>query len=187
MQKELSNIKNDKSGKYFQDLKSLLKSQLNPYMDINTLNLNENLQIIISSNPLNKLSLLLISTLNIDEDGILIYDIKSKILKFILINPVRDFNNLLREVKCMIFIGGTMKPFDDFYNLFPSLNKEQILTFEGEHIINQGSILPYIIGNNILSNNEVFTFTYDAMKKNGEQNIHYLLEYIKHCSVFSKL
>ena len=188
LQKEVTNIKNDKTGKYLEDLKSLLKSQLNPYIDITTLNINEYLQIIVSSSPLNKLSLMLLGTLNVDEDGILIYDIKSKFLKFILINPVRDFNNLLREIKCIIFIGGTMKPFDDFYNLFPTLNKNQILTFEGEHIINKGSILPYIISNNILCNNDIYTFTYDAMKKNGEQNIHYLLEFINiYYDLFKKI
>ena len=71
-----------------------------------------------------------------------------------------------------------MKPFDDYYNLFPSIDKKKILTFEGEHIINKGSILPYILSINILCNNEIFTFTYESMKKNSEINFHYLLEYI---------
>ena len=185
LQKETSNIKNDKSNSYSKKLNDILFPQISDYLgpkniDINNYLkfLNTYLQIYSSNTPLNKLCLFLIGILNIDEDGLLIYDTKISTLKFILINPVRDFNYLLRETKCMIFIGGTMKPFDDFYNLFPDLNKEQILTFEGEHIIKQGSILPYIISNNILSNNEIYTFTYDSMKTNSEMNIHYLLEYI---------
>ena len=79
--------------------------------------INNYFQIYTSTNPLNKLSLFLIGILNVDEDGLLIYDTKLNCLKFILINPVRDFNYLLRETKCMIFIGGTMKPCDDFYNV----------------------------------------------------------------------
>ena len=71
-----------------------------------------------------------------------------------------------------------MKPFDDFYNLFPSLNKNRILTFEGEHIIKKETILPFIFSNNIKCNNEIFTFTYESMKKNSEQNINCLLFYI---------
>ena len=69
-----------------------------------------------------------------------------------------------------------MKPFDDYYNLFPTLNKKRILIFEGEHIINKGKILPYIISNNILYNNEILSFTYESMKINGELYIHFLLE-----------
>ena len=185
LQKEISNIKNDKSNSYSKKLNDILFPQISDYLDPKNIDinnylkfLNTYLQIYSSNTPLNKLCLFLIGILNIDEDGLLIYDTKISTLKFILINPVRDFNYLLRETKCMIFIGGTMKPFDDFYNLFPDLNKEQILTFEGEHIIKQGSILPYIISNNILSNNEIYTFTYDSMKTNSEMNIHYLLEYI---------
>ena len=185
LQKEITNIKNDKSNAYSKKLNDILSSQISNYLDTKDIDiknytkfLNTYLQIYISTSPLNKLCLFLIGILNIDEDGLLIYDTKLNTLRFILINPVRDFNFLLRETKCMIFIGGTMKPFDDFYNLFPDLNKNQILTFEGEHIIKQGSILPYIISNNILSNNEIYTFTYESMKINSEMNIHYLLEYI---------
>ena len=185
LQKEITNIKNDKSNNYSINLNNLLSKELSEFIDQKNIDIKNYskfiqnyLQIYISTNPISKLSLLLIGILNIDEDGVLLYDIKSNILKFILINPVRDFNYLLRETKCMIFIGGTMKPFDEFYNLFPDLNKEQIITFEGEHIIKPGSILPYIINNNILSNNEIFTFTYESMKTNSELNIHYILEYI---------
>ena len=185
LQKEISNINSDKSNKYSQKLINLLNPQLSEFIDSKKIETNNfsklisnYLQIYTTSNPLNKLSLFLIGILNVDEDGLLIYDNKLNLLKFTLINPVRDFNYLLREVKCMIFIGGTMKPFDDFYNLFPELNKEQILIYEGEHIIKEGSLLPYIISNNILCNNEIYTFTYESMKTNSELNIHYLLEYI---------
>ena len=185
LQKEISIIKSDKSSKYSKQLSDLLNPELSEFIDIKNIDMNNFVkfinnyfQIYTSTNPLNKLSLFLIGILNVDEDGLLIYDTKINCLKFILINPVRDFNYLLRETKCMIFIGGTMKPFDDFYNLFPELNKNQIITYEGEHIIKQGSILPYIISNNILSNNEIYSFTYESMKSNSELNIHYLLYYI---------
>ena len=185
LQKEINNIKNDKKSEYCKKLYEILQPQLKQYIEnnndfINNIGkfLNHYLQIIISSNPLNKLSLLLMGILNVDDDGLLLYHKKLNILKFILINPIRDFNYLLKEVKCLIFIGGTMKPFDDYYNLFPTINRKKILTFEGEHIINKGSILPFILSNNIFCNNEIFSFTYESMKKNSEQNIHYLLEFI---------
>ena len=185
LQKEINNIKNDKKREYNKKIFKLLEPQIkqyneNNYYFINNIEklLNHYLQIIISTTPLNKLSLLLMGILNVDDDGLLLYHKKLNILKFILINPIREFNHLLKEAKCLIFIGGTMKPFDDYYNLFPTINRKKILTFEGEHIINKGSILPFILSNNILCNNEIFSFTYESMKKNSEQNIHYLLEFI---------
>ena len=185
LQKEINNIKNDKSNEYNKIIRELLLPQVKQYIEDNK-DFNNNiekfinyyLQILLSSNPLNKLSLLLIGISNVDDDGLLLYNKKLNLLKFILINPIRDFNHLLKEVKCIIFIGGTMKPFDDFYNLFPTINKQKILIFEGEHIINKGSIIPFILQNNVLSNNEIFTFTYESMKKDSELIIHYLLEYI---------
>jgi chromosome transmission fidelity protein 1 len=79
----------------------------------------------------------------------------------------------------LIFSGDSLKPFDDYYNLFPNLNKKQILKFEGDHIINQGNILPYIICNNIFCNNEILSFTNESMENDNDSlNIHYLLEYI---------
>ena len=182
LQKEINNIKNDKKNEYNKKIYDTLYPQIKQYININSDNfdnfLNKNLQIIISSNPLNKLCLLLVGILNVDDDGLLLYDKKLNKLKFILINPIRDFNCLIKEAKCIIFIGGTMKPFDDYYNLFPTLNKNKILTFEGEHIINKGSIMPFILCNNVLCNNEIYTFTYESMKNNYELNIHYLLKYI---------
>ena len=182
LQKEINNIKSDKKNEYSKKIFETLHPQIKKYVNItndNCLNfLNKNLQILISSNPLNKFCLLLLGILNIDDDGILFFDKKGNKLKFILINPTRDFNNLIKDVKCLIFIGGTMKPFDDYYNLFPTINKNKILTFEGEHIINKGSILPFILCNNILCNNEIFTFTYESMKNNSEMNIHYLLKVV---------
>ena len=185
LQKIINDIKNDKNNEFSKKISNLLQPQIKQYMDnFNDINnncikfLNYYLQILISSNPLNKFGLLLIGTLNVDDDGLLLYHKKNKMIKFILLNPTRDFNHLLKEAKCIIFIGGTMKPFDDYYNLFPSIDKKKILTFEGEHIINKGSILPYILSINILCNNEIFTFTYESMKKNSEINFHYLLEYI---------
>ena len=185
LQKEINSIKNDKKNEYNKKIIDLLSPQIKQYVEDNK-DFNNNidkflnyyLQILITSNPLNKLCLLLIGILNVDDDGLVLYNKKMNILKYILINPVRDFNHLIKEVKCIIFIGGTMKPFDDYYNLFPTINKQKILTFEGEHIIDKGSILPFILQNNILCNNEIFTFTYESMRNNTEQNIHSLLEYI---------
>ena len=184
-EKEINNIKNDISNEYSQKMKDLL-NQINEYIDIKDIDtnkydkfINTYLQIYIKSKPLNKLNLILIGILNNDEDGILIYDIKLELLKFILINPINYFNYLLKEVKCLIFSGDTLKPFDDYYNLFPNLNKKQILKFEGDHIINQGNILHYIICNNIFCNNEILSFTNESMENDNDSlNIHYLLEYI---------
>ena len=61
-----------------------------------------------------------------------------------------------------------MKPFDDYYNLFPNLNKKQILKFEGDHIINQGNILPYIICNNIFCNNEILSFINESKENDND-------------------
>ena len=163
LKKELDTIKKD--NEYKKKINEMLMNKINHFIEDKTINnicekyLGRYYQI-LNSNPLNKLCLLLIGTLNVDDDGLLLFDKKLNVLKFILINPIRDFNSLLKEVKCIIFIGGTLKPFDDYYNLFPNVNKDRILTFEGEHIINKGNILLSIIGNNFLCNNQIISFTY---------------------------
>ena len=191
LKKEIDDIKKD--IQYKKKINDMLMKKIGQFIeDKTTINICEKylshyLQI-LNSNPLNKLCLLLIGTLNVDDDGLLLFDKKLNVLEFILINPIRDFNSLLKEVKCIIFIGGTLKPFDDYYNLFPNLNKNRILTFEGEHIINKGSILLYIIGNNFLCNNQTISFTYESMKVNSELNIHYLLKIINdYYDLFKKM
>ena len=191
LKKELDTIKKD--NEYKKKINELLMNKINHFIEDKTINnicekyLGRYYQI-LNSNPLNKLCLLLIGTLNVDDDGLLLFDKKLNVLKFILINPIRDFNSLLKEVKCIIFIGGTLKPFDDYYNLFPNVNKDRILIFEGEHIINKGNILLSIIGNNFLCNNQIISFTYESMKINSELNIHYLLKIINdYYSLFKKL
>ena len=102
MQKEINNIKTDKKNKYNKKIIDLLKPQIKQYIENNKefftdieKSLNYYLQIIISSNPLNKFCLLLMGILNVDDDGLMLYHKRLDILKFILINPIRDFNHLL--------------------------------------------------------------------------------------------
>ena len=104
LQKIINDIKNDKNNEFSKKISNLLQPQIKQYMDnFNDINnncikfLNYYLQILISSNLLNKFGLLLIGTLNVDDDGLLLYHKKNKMIKFILLNPTRDFNHLLLE------------------------------------------------------------------------------------------
>ena len=143
------------------------------------LKIKDEYKIYISSNPILKLSLFLSGLTNIDSDGIIIYEKDNLKLKYIMLNPKREFSNLISEAKLIIFSGGTIQPFQDFYHLFgKDINKENIISFEGDHIIPKGNIKAFILSNDIFANNESFLFTYENMKKNNERNIHNLLLYI---------
>ena len=162
-------------------ISNLIKTQMN-YNKEKELNIKlRNLyNLYISTNPLSKLSIFLYGLTNIDSDGILIYEKENSKLKYLMLNPIREFSSLITEAKLVIFAGGTMKPFEDFYSLFgKNINKENIISFEGDHIIPNGNVKGFILSNDIYANNEPFIFTFENMKKNGMRNINNLLLYIK--------
>lgn len=62
-------------------------------------------------------------------------------IKFILTNANRHFDKIIKESKCIIMAGGTMKPMEEFNLLFSSLENSQIVKFEGTHVIEKNNIL----------------------------------------------
>ena len=145
--------------------------------NIDKININYFYKININYSPLNKISLFLQGLTNPDEDGIIIVDNEEKKLKFLMLNPQREFYNIINESKLIIFLGGTLKPFDDFYSLMK--NKEKILTFEGEHLIEKNSILSIIINKNFYNDNNNFCFNYENLQKNLSNIFENLLFIIK--------
>ena len=145
--------------------------------NIDKININYFYNINMNYLPLNKISLFLQGLTNPDEDGIIIVDNEKKKIQFLMLNPQREFYNIISESKLIIFLGGTLKPFDDFYSLIK--NKEKILTFEGEHLIEKNSILSIIINKNFYSDNKNFCFNYENLQKNISNIFENLLFIIK--------
>ena len=131
----------------------------------------------ITNDSCNRMILFIKGITNIDSDGVIIIT-KEKKIKFQMINPKREFAPLMKDAKKILFAGGTMQPFDDFYNLF-SLPKEFILSYEGEHVISSDHILPFTISNDIYNNNELFQLTYEQMNKKRNQYYHTILQCIQ--------
>lgn len=130
----------------------------------------------ISNDTTHKIVIFLKGITNVDGDGIVI--VNEKKIKFQMINPKREFASLVCEAKKIIFEGGTMQPFDDFFNLF-SLQKNQIKVYEGDHIINPENIFPLSISNDIYNNNEPLSFTYEQINKKKNQLYCTLLRVIQ--------
>ena len=142
----------------------------------------------ISNDICNKISLFLKGLTNTDDNAILILTSQSSqssqssqlTLKFQMINPIKEFEYLVTNAKAIVFAGGTLQPFDDFYNLLSSSSSSSaISTFIGTHIIPPTSIHTYTLAGNIFANNEPFTLTYDTTLHKKPLLYSSILQYIK--------
>jgi chromosome transmission fidelity protein 1 len=61
-------------------------------------------------------------------------------IKFIMVNPCREFDYIIKNSKCVIFAGGTMRPLEEFNLLLKVLDKSQIEYFEGSHVVDKSNI-----------------------------------------------
>lgn len=173
-------IKEDEETK-IEIISKIIKQNLSPNIKFEE-SLDSLFHKYVSNDTTHKMITFLKGITNVDGDGIVIAS-QNKI-KFQMINPKREFAPLVSEAQKIIFAGGTMQPFDDFFNLF-SLQKSQIKIYEGDHIINPQNIFPLSISNDIYNNNEPLSFTYDQINKKKKQLYSTLLRIIQ--SLFSIL
>lgn len=90
---------------------------------------------------------------------------KDKSIKYLLLEPSKMIDPLVKESRCLILAGGTMEPVADFYNnLFPNVSKDDITTFSCNHVIPTKNLETFII------NEPQFEFTF--AKRNDKQLIN---------------
>ena len=71
---------------------------------------------------------------------------KNYTVKYMLLDPSKTFQTILDECRCVILAGGTMEPVSDFfYNLFPTIPREQSITFSCDHVIPDENLNTYIV------------------------------------------
>ncbi|GMM54635.1 DNA helicase [Maudiozyma humilis] len=71
---------------------------------------------------------------------------KDKELRYMLLEPGKVVEPLIRDTRCLILAGGTMEPVADFYNeLFPQLSRDDIATFSCNHVIPDANLDTFIV------------------------------------------
>lgn len=98
------------------------------------------------------------------KKGILLnIDTSSKsTLKFILLNPDKCFEEILKECRSVILAGGTMKPISDFEQLIG--DKTRIEYFSCDHVIPKENIFPFGLATSL--NGIKFDFSYNSRDNN---------------------
>ncbi|SMN19110.1 similar to Saccharomyces cerevisiae YPL008W CHL1 Probable DNA helicase involved in sister-chromatid cohesion and genome integrity [Maudiozyma saulgeensis] len=90
---------------------------------------------------------------------------KDKEIKYMLLEPSKMLEPIVKKARCLILAGGTMEPLADFYNeLFPQIDHSDILTFSCNHVIPDKNLQTFIIDDP----NFEFTFA----KRNSAQLIN---------------
>lgn len=98
------------------------------------------------------------------EDGRVIITIDKQVvrkssLKFILLNPAKRFDNILKQSRSVILIGGTMEPISQFtHTLFSSNCFKQINQFACDHVIPNENLFVSALSNG--PNKVKFDFSY---------------------------
>lgn len=70
----------------------------------------------------------------------------NKELRYMLLEPSKVIEPLIRDTRCLILAGGTMEPIADFYNeLFPQLDHNEIATFSCNHVIPDANLDTFIV------------------------------------------
>ena len=112
----------------------------------------------------------LTSLSNPKSEGQFFFEKGSKV-KYMLMEPSKQFQSILSDSKCVILAGGTMEPIQDFYdNLFPSVPKDQITSFSCDHVIPDSNLNTFIL------NEPIWEFTFE--KRNDTQLINkYLFQF----------
>jgi len=110
-------------------------------------------------------------------------------MKYVMINASREFDNLLKLSRCVIFAGGTMRPIDEFEFLLRILKKENITYFEGKHVVDKGNIF---IGNflqDVITNKlGKIVLNYDQINRRTDDYIYFILATVReHFEVISKI
>lgn len=107
--------------------------------------------VFLSPSSLEKLlnSLDLIANLSFDPENhrLILYKKDGKITKIthLLVNPIKEFESILKTSKSVILTGGTLDPKDEFVRLFSSLPANKVVIYDFDHVVPETSLLLSII------------------------------------------
>lgn len=69
------------------------------------------------------------------------------LLRYILLDPVHHFQDIVQNARAVILAGGTMAPMDDYFqHLFPYVPASKIMTLSCGHVIPHSNLLAMPIG-----------------------------------------
>ncbi|CCF56472.1 hypothetical protein KAFR_0B01730 [Kazachstania africana CBS 2517] len=122
-----------------------IKDKLDPTLIINS-----------KSQPLLfKVSSFLSSLNNPSSEGQFFFE-KGPAMKYMLLEPNKQFESIVNGSLKVILAGGTMEPVSDFYdNLFPQIPKNEAVKFSCDHIIPDSNLNTFIVDR---ESNFEFTF-----------------------------
>lgn len=68
-------------------------------------------------------------------------------IKFVMLNPGRYFEELTRQARCVLLLGGTLQPFNSLTNtLLAPVPRDKLKLFACGHIVPANQIKPVVIG-----------------------------------------
>ena len=80
-------------------------------------------------------------------------------LRYLLLDPLHHFKDIVEEARAVILAGGTMSPMDDYTRyLFPYLPPERIRTLSCGHIVLESHLCAWPVGNGPTGTALDFTF-----------------------------
>ena len=82
-----------------------------------------------------------------DNHRIILRTVNEKMdsITHLLVNPVREFGEILSNSKCVILTGGTLDPKEEFVKLFSSLPANRFAQYDFDHVASADSLLLSII------------------------------------------
>ena len=109
----------------------------------------------VSSQPLLfKITSFLKTLTNPSSEGQFFFE-RDKTMKYMLLEPGKQFEPVLQTARCVVLAGGTMEPLADFYeSLFPQVPTEKIESFTCNHIVPDENLKTFVI------NEPNFEFTF---------------------------
>ncbi|GAB1205703.1 ATP-dependent DNA helicase chl1 [Aspergillus pseudonomiae] len=105
----------------------------------------------------------LLPLMNLSAEGKLFYtkaqgDIQ---LKYMLLDPMNQFREIVDDARAVILAGGTMSPMTDYINhLFPYVPSSRLDTFSYGHVIPPENLIAQVLGRGITGTD--FDFTFDT-------------------------
>ncbi|CAG9312683.1 unnamed protein product [Blepharisma stoltei] len=66
-------------------------------------------------------------------------------IKYLLLNPIIPFRSILKAVRCIILIGGTIEPQEEFIDLFEDIPRSEMAFFSCGHVIPPENLLVSIV------------------------------------------
>ncbi|RAQ68907.1 ATP-dependent RNA helicase CHL1 [Aspergillus flavus] len=103
----------------------------------------------------------LLPLMNLSAEGKLFYikaqgDIQ---LKYMLLDPMNQFREIVDDARAVILAGGTMSPMTDYiHHLFPYVPSSRLGTFSYGHVIPPENLIAQVLGKGVTGTEFDFTF-----------------------------